>query len=120
VNPTSLRAGLREAQEVVTSALEALIRGQSGQSVLGIKHAPTSQEALLARPAAQPKPVAMEGLTSARRLQQAATQDGVSEPNPVDRPIDLEICDWLNITACNTTGALLIPCSCAAYLLIID
>lgn len=38
-------------------------------------------------------------------------QDGGEQPllraegaNPTDAPIHLEACDWLNVTACNTTG----------------
>ncbi|EFN53834.1 hypothetical protein CHLNCDRAFT_36397 [Chlorella variabilis] len=37
-----------------------------------------------------------------RRLQKEEGQ-ARAQPNPVDTPIELEVCDWLNITACNTT-----------------
>lgn len=83
--------GLKEAQAVVTSALEKLIRGEyKPGGRLGTRLSGSSSGTA-------------EGgaLASSRRRLQAES----SVPNPVDAPISLEVCDWLNITACNATGA---------------
>ncbi|KAL4856940.1 Alpha-mannosidase [Chlorella vulgaris] len=84
-----LHRGLKYAQAVVTSALEALIRGQD-------------------RPGRGTGGVAADSITvdssAGSDAYAAASQRLLQEqPNPIDAPITLEICDWLNITACNTT-----------------
>lgn len=97
-------AGLKEAQAVVTSALERLIRGGSGGGVaaaLGIQTiAPTGAAgAVLSAGTSGARATAV---ASQRRLQQEQEAGGAS---PIDAPLPLEACDWLNVTACNTTGA---------------
>ncbi|KAL4437798.1 hypothetical protein ABPG77_005710 [Micractinium sp. CCAP 211/92] len=82
--------GLKEAQAVVTSALDALIRGKykpSGGPLSGGAGSSAGGGAL----------------ASQRRRLQAAAQAQGGMPNPVDAPIGLEVCDWLNVTACNAT-----------------
>ena len=81
-----VRAGLKEAQRVVTDALEALIRGRVRPSA----NSAVSVGAISVGDAAGTGEAELR-----RRLQQ---------PNPVDEPNPLEACNWLNITACNTTG----------------
>lgn len=118
-----LGAGLKAAQAVVTSALERLIRGEYtlGGGALGKHRSSTSDSG--SRSGDSPSDSSTDsdsasGLESMggavasqrRRLQAGAeqfTEGGVGSeqgPNPLDARIDLEICNWLNITACNTTG----------------
>lgn len=76
---------------MVTSALDALIRGKykpSGGPLSGGAGSSAGGGAL----------------ASQRRRLQAAAQAQGGMPNPVDAPIGLEVCDWLNVTACNATG----------------
>ena len=87
-------AGMKEAQQVVTGALEALIRGEYTPGG-GPGASAAAADVLLA--GASSHPGAAAASSQQRRLQQA--------PNPVDVRVELEVCDWLNITACNTTGA---------------
>lgn len=78
---------------MVTSALERLIRGQ---------YTPRARSAITAASG-----LAHGALASQRRLQQQhglGSSSGVGG-NPVDQPVPLEACNWLNLTACNTTGA---------------
>lgn len=87
-----LHRGLKEAQAVVTSALEALIRGKYQPGGGGGPGAPLSGGLNGSADSA--------ALANQRRRLQRAEGGG---PNPVDAPIGLEVCDWLNVTACNTT-----------------
>ena len=80
--------GLKEAQRVVTDALEALIRGSERPS---------------ANSAAS---VGSISVGSAAGTGEAELRRRLLQPNPVDEHIPLEACDWINITACNTTGIL--------------
>lgn len=86
---------------MVATALELLVRGRDtpgGRSVLGgAAGAGTS------------------ALASQRRLQQEAGPASGAGSNPNDQPVPLEACNWLNITACNTTGdqlAWALRCDC--------
>ncbi|KAL4419672.1 hypothetical protein ABPG75_006770 [Micractinium tetrahymenae] len=91
-----LHRGLKEAQAVVTSALEKLIRGE---------YKPNGDPGtLLASGGGGSADSAL--LTSQRRRLQASRQPEEGAPNPVDAPINLEVCDWLNVTACNATVCL--------------
>ena len=88
-------AGMKEAQAVVTSALERLIRGGGG----GGNGGPSTQPELSAGSGEVPGAAA---LARQRRLRQEQEAGGAS---PIDAPLPLEACDWLNVTACNVTGA---------------
>lgn len=96
------RAGLKEAQVVVTSLLEALIRGQYTPGGGPGHHGAADGSSVLASEARTRIGTAA---SLHRRLQKEEGQ-ARAQPNPVDTPIELEVCDWLNITACNTTGSL--------------
>ena len=91
----SAPAGMKEAQQVVTSALEALIRGEYTPGG-GPGAWAGAADGLLAG-ATSPPDVYAASSQQRRRLQQA--------PSPVDVRVQLDACDWLNITACNATGA---------------
>jgi hypothetical protein len=86
---------MKQAQQVVTGALEALIRGEYTPGGGSGAWADAS-DGLLAGATSHPD-VAAASRQQRHRLQQAT--------NPVDVRLQLEACDWLNITACNTTGA---------------
>jgi hypothetical protein len=92
------RAGLKYAQAVVTSALEALIRGQDrpGRDTGGVA----------------PDSITLDSSTGSDAYVAASQRVLQEQPNPIDAPITLEICDWLNITACNTTGLSRCNASC--------
>lgn len=108
-----LHSGLKEAQGVVMSGLERLIRGEyrptrsgSGSSSDGNAHRAGEGDGSWA-------PSAAAATASQRRLQENVQgdahlhvpqgQQGQQGPNPVDGPLHLEVCDWLNITACSAT-----------------
>lgn len=94
-----LHRGLKEAQVVVTSLLEALIRGQYTPGGGPGHHGAADGSSVLASEARTRIGTAA---SLHRRLQKEEGQ-ARAQPNPVDTPIELEVCDWLNITACNTT-----------------
>jgi hypothetical protein len=56
------------------------------------------------------------GEAAAQRRLLASAQAGV-QANPVDAPIELEVCDWLNATACNTSGEQGSAACCDAWIL---
>ena len=44
------------------------------------------------------------GREAAAEQEERVDPTGSGGGNPIDSPIPLESCDWLNITACNATG----------------
>lgn len=80
-----LHRGMKEGQAVVMNALARLVGGEairpSGSSDRGQSVAEMRRRALTAETTLELK-------------------DGGIGPNPVDVPVQLGACDWLNITAC--------------------
>lgn len=94
---------------MVTDALEALIRGKY-RAGAARSTAPAGALSLSGADVGGGEGAA----ASQRRRLQVASVGGAE--NPVDDPVPLEACDWLNITACDTTGEQGRGCmpSCAA------
>ena len=107
--PSSLpcpHSGLAEAQALVNSALESLIRGQTrpgGSALAGDTSASSADGAQSVLPAAKPDDTAHLA-ASQRRLQAGGSGGAAGGSNPVDMPVPLESCNWLNVSACNATG----------------
>ncbi len=101
--------GLTEAQALVNAALERLIRGQTrpgGSALAGDTSTSSADGAQSVLPAAKPDDTAHLA-ASQRRLQAGGSGGAAGGSNPVDMPVPLESCNWLNISACNATGGCL-------------
>lgn len=101
---------------MVLAALERLIRGQysSGTAPAEQQQQQQGEAAGATAAVAQRRSLQMEGGADAATSLQAAQDDSskggeADSANPIDAPIPLEACDWLNATACNATGASLKP-----------
>lgn len=93
---------------MVASTLEKLIRGQDrrsgrpGSSLAGDRTTAAATESVLTTLAAEEAGAAVA--SERRLLQHREGSAGSGGGNPIDDPVPLEACDWLNMTACNTTG----------------
>jgi alpha-mannosidase len=105
-----LARSLAEAQALVNSALERLIRGQTrpgGSAAVGTsKDSPDTAAPSVVAAAKQDDTAHLA--VSQRRLQDASSSSSSSAAaaaggNPVDMPVPLHSCNWLNVSACNTT-----------------
>lgn len=94
---------------MVTSALERLIRGGSGGGGLGSQPTTATGSAVLTAGASGASGAAVASQRRLRQEQEAGVEGGAS---PIDAPLPLEACDWLNVTACNTTGDTLLGARC--------
>lgn len=102
-----LAKGLTEAQALVNSALERLIRGQTrpgGSSTLS-GDASKEPAAAAQNVLAAAKQDDTAHLAASQRRMQASGSSGsaAAGSNPVDMPVPLHSCNWVNVSACNTT-----------------
>ena len=103
-----LSAGLTEAQALVNSALERLIRGQtrpggSSTPIDDTREDPADAAQSVLAAAKQDDTAHLAA--SQRRLQASGSSSSTAAgSNPIDMPVPLHSCNWLNVSACNTTG----------------
>lgn len=105
-----LHKGLVEAQEVVTNALSSLIRGREGPGGLAARRgwaaAGAASAASLASEERRTAPGGGASVAEQRRRLAEAAPERQAPPNPIDAPVDLSFCNWLNVSACRPTVAL--------------